>query len=95
MQGKLERNKDGDAIAYFGDACRACPLRGQWTNARNGRTMHVSRHERRLGHRNGEPRQSLGQRNDDWPLQISSSDPAKTTIDHSRGRVATSTMTCR
>ena len=32
-------NKHGDAIAYFGDACHDCPLRGQCTNARTGRTV--------------------------------------------------------
>jgi hypothetical protein len=41
-------NKDGDAIAYFGDACHDCPLRGQCTNARGGRTVRISRHEPRL-----------------------------------------------
>jgi hypothetical protein len=41
-------NKAGDAIAYFGDVCHDCPLRGQCTNARSGRTVRVSRHERRL-----------------------------------------------
>jgi hypothetical protein len=41
-------NKNGDAIAYFGDACHDCPLRGQCTNARSGRTVRISRHERRL-----------------------------------------------
>lgn len=41
-------NKNGDAIAYFGDACHDCPLRRQCTNARTGRTVRISRHERRL-----------------------------------------------
>jgi len=41
-------NKHGDAIAYFADACHDCPLRGQCTNARGGRTVRVSRHERQL-----------------------------------------------
>jgi hypothetical protein len=41
-------DKPGDAIAYFGDACHDCPLRGQCTNARGGRTVRINRHERRL-----------------------------------------------
>lgn len=44
----IRRNKAGDGQAAFGDACSGCPLRNQCTEARNGRTVKVSRHERRL-----------------------------------------------
>ena len=44
----IRRNGDGDGIAYFGEACRDCPLRAQCTNAAGGRSIAVGRHERRL-----------------------------------------------
>jgi hypothetical protein len=44
----IRRNADGDGIAYFGPACRDCPLRAQCTTAEGGRTISVGRHERRL-----------------------------------------------
>jgi hypothetical protein len=45
----VRRNKAGDGMASFGDACPDCPLRIQCSNARTGRTIKVGRHERRLG----------------------------------------------
>jgi DDE family transposase/transposase-like protein DUF772 len=44
----LVRNRHGDAIASFGDACADCPLRASCTTATGGRTIRVSRHEPRL-----------------------------------------------
>jgi len=44
----IRRGGDGDGIAYFAGACRACPLRAQCTNAEGGRTIRVGRHEQRL-----------------------------------------------
>lgn len=41
----IRRHKDGDGMAFFGDACEACPLRSQCTNAERGRTISVSQHE--------------------------------------------------
>jgi hypothetical protein len=35
-------------MAYFGDACSACPLRGQCTNAAGGRTINLGPHEAAL-----------------------------------------------
>ncbi|HEV7578979.1 MAG TPA: IS1182 family transposase [Mycobacterium sp.] len=44
----IRRNSDGDGTAYFGEACRDCPLRAQCTKAEDGRTIRVGRYERRL-----------------------------------------------
>ena len=44
----IRRNKAGHGEASFADACRDCPLRTQCTDARGGRSIKVSRHERRL-----------------------------------------------
>jgi len=44
----IRRNKAGHGEATFGDACVDCPLRAQCTDSRNGRSIKVSRHERRL-----------------------------------------------
>lgn len=44
----IRRDKAGDGQAAFGDACSDCPLRAQCTDARSGRSITVSRHERRL-----------------------------------------------
>jgi hypothetical protein len=44
----IRRNEAGDGIAYFGDACRDCPLRAQCTKAEGGRTVSVGRYERHL-----------------------------------------------
>ena len=44
----IRRNKDGHGEASFADACAQCPLRAQCTDARNGRSIKVSRHEQRL-----------------------------------------------
>jgi IS5 family transposase len=41
----IHRGRGGDGIAHFGQACAACPLRAQCTNAARGRTIRVSRHE--------------------------------------------------
>ena len=45
---RVRRGGDGDGIAYFADACGACPLRSQCTNAEGGRTIRVGRYEQRL-----------------------------------------------
>ncbi|HEX5994017.1 MAG TPA: IS1182 family transposase [Jiangellales bacterium] len=45
---EIRRNKAGHGEANFGTACSECPLRAQCTDARNGRSIKVSRHERRL-----------------------------------------------
>jgi hypothetical protein len=39
---------DGSGIAYFGQACAACPLRAQCTTAKGGRTIAVGAHEQAL-----------------------------------------------
>jgi hypothetical protein len=44
----IRRNSDGDGVAYFGQACRDCPLRPQCTKADSGRTIKVGRYEHRL-----------------------------------------------
>jgi Transposase DDE domain/Transposase domain (DUF772) len=44
----VRRNNEGDGMAFFGDACRDCPLRSRCTKAKGGRTIKVGRHERRL-----------------------------------------------
>ncbi len=44
----VRRGADGDGLAYFAGACAACPLRSQCTNAREGRSIAVSRHEQHL-----------------------------------------------
>jgi hypothetical protein len=44
----IRRHKDGSGMAYFGDACAACPLRDQCTTAAGGRTIGISRHEEAL-----------------------------------------------
>jgi hypothetical protein len=41
----IRRGPGGHGIAHFGQACAACPLRAQCTNAARGRTIRVSRHE--------------------------------------------------
>jgi hypothetical protein len=48
LSARIRRNSDGDGIAYFGEACRGCPLRAQCTNAEGGRTIRVGRYEQRL-----------------------------------------------
>jgi IS5 family transposase len=44
----IRRSVDGNGIAYFADACAACPLRAQCTNATAGRTIRVGIHEAAL-----------------------------------------------
>jgi hypothetical protein len=44
----IKRNEAGDGVAAFGDACTSCPLRAQCTEAREGRSVSVSRYEHRL-----------------------------------------------
>jgi len=44
----IKRNGCGDGIASFGDACTGCPLRAQCTEAKEGRSVTVSRYEQRL-----------------------------------------------
>ena len=44
----FDTNRHGDGIAYFADACSACPLRAQCTNSSAGRTIRISRHETQL-----------------------------------------------
>ncbi len=44
----IKRNKTGEGIASFGDACTSCPLREQCTEAKEGRSVTVSRYEHRL-----------------------------------------------
>jgi hypothetical protein len=41
----IHRHRDGGGMAYFGDACGACPLRSQCTNAEGGRTIRINPHE--------------------------------------------------
>ena len=48
QQADIVRNRDGDGVAYFGAACRDCPMRGSCTNATGGRTIRVGRYEARL-----------------------------------------------
>jgi hypothetical protein len=42
------RNRRGDGQAAFGGACADSPLQPQCTDAKEGRTVAVSRHERHL-----------------------------------------------
>lgn len=44
----IRRNRDGDGIASFGDACAGCPLRSECTEATKGRRVQVGRYEHRL-----------------------------------------------
>ncbi len=44
----VRRNDDGEGTAYFAQACTDCPLRAQCTNAVDGRTIKVGRHEKQL-----------------------------------------------
>jgi len=44
----IQRGKNGDGTAYFGQACTDCPLRAQCTRARDGRTVGVGVFEQRL-----------------------------------------------
>ncbi|HLX87583.1 MAG TPA: IS1182 family transposase [Acidimicrobiales bacterium] len=44
----VHRHADGAGLASFGGACAACPLRAQCTNAKDGRTIGISRHEQHL-----------------------------------------------
>ena len=48
QEADIVRNRDGDGIAYFGEACADCPMRPSCTNAAGGRTIQVGRHEQRL-----------------------------------------------
>ena len=41
----IRRGRNGAGMAYFGDACTACPLRDQCTGAAGGRTISVGPHE--------------------------------------------------
>jgi hypothetical protein len=41
----IRRHQHGGGLATFGDACDACPLRTQCTNAKAGRAIRVSVHE--------------------------------------------------
>ena len=41
----VRKDRDGDGIAYFKDACGNCPLRSSCTKAAAGRTIRVSRYE--------------------------------------------------
>ena len=41
----IRRGADGSGIAHFADACAACALREQCTNATAGRTIRVGVHE--------------------------------------------------
>ncbi len=44
----IRRSAEGSGIAYFGDNCTTCALRGECTNATAGRTIRVSVHEAAL-----------------------------------------------
>jgi hypothetical protein len=46
----IERNNRGEGAARFGASCASCPLAAQCTTAAGGRTITVSRHEKRLAH---------------------------------------------
>lgn len=56
----IRRGRDGDGVAYFGEACVTCPLRSQCTNAVAGRSIRVNRHEEVLA------RARLRQADDGW-----------------------------
>jgi hypothetical protein len=49
VTAEIRRHRDSGGMAYFGDACGACPLRDQCTSAAGGRTIGISRHEGALG----------------------------------------------
>jgi hypothetical protein len=54
----IRRHRDGGGLASFGDACSACPLRSQCSNATAGRTIRVTAHEdvlARARQRQGDP----------------------------------------
>lgn len=65
----IRRNKAGHGEANFGDACRDCPLRAQCTDARNGRSIKVSRHERRLA------KARAAQKKQDWRADYQATRP--------------------
>jgi Transposase DDE domain len=65
----IRRNKAGHGEAIFGDACRDCPLRGQCTDARSGRSINVSRHERRLA------KARAAQKGSDWRREYQATRP--------------------
>jgi hypothetical protein len=65
----IRRNKDGHGEASFGDACSECPLRAQCTESRNGRSIKVSRHERRLA------KARAAQKKQDWRADYQASRP--------------------
>jgi hypothetical protein len=44
----IDRNRDGDGIARFAEACTDCPMRAHCTTAEGGRTIRVGRYEHRL-----------------------------------------------
>ena len=56
--------RHGDGIAYFADACTACPLRESCTNATGGRTIRVGIHEAALAR--ARPRQKSTEWQDDY-----------------------------
>lgn len=41
----IHRHRNGGGIAYFGDACQACPLRSKCTTSESGRKIRVGAHE--------------------------------------------------
>lgn len=56
----IERDRHGDGVAHFADACDRCPLRTDCTTSASGRTISVGRHEAALA----EARQQ--QAREDW-----------------------------
>jgi len=41
-------HRDGNGVASFGACCHQCRLRDRCTSAKDGRTVHISRHHRQL-----------------------------------------------
>jgi hypothetical protein len=66
---EIRRNEAGHGEARFGDACTDCPLRAQCTESRNGRSIKVSRHERRLA------KARAAQKRSDWRADYQATRP--------------------
>jgi hypothetical protein len=65
----IRRGKAGHGEATFGDACTDCPLRAQCTDSRTGRSIKVSRHERRLA------KARAAQKRSDWRADYQATRP--------------------
>ena len=65
----IQRGQNGSGIAYFAQACTACPLRSACTEAANGRTIGVGIHEAALA------RARQRQQADEWKTDYRATRP--------------------